>query len=108
MEVFFRVLVSTLLCLFGHMAFSDMQPVEVLVLSLLIVQDSIGILAYESCLTYLHFGLFLFQAIASPREFLLNKVPAPMPTPTIFNLDAIEALATDNIVSKDGLPSYLI
>ncbi|KAK4366150.1 hypothetical protein RND71_014030 [Anisodus tanguticus] len=43
------------------------------------------------------------NAISSPREFLLNKVPAPMPVPTIFNLDAIQALATDNIVSKDAL-----
>lgn len=38
-----------------------------------------------------------------PREILLNKVPVPMPTPSIFNLDAIEALTTDTLVSKDGM-----
>lgn len=38
-----------------------------------------------------------------PREILLNKVPVPMPTPVIFNMDAIQALTTDTVVSKDGI-----
>jgi hypothetical protein len=42
------------------------------------------------------------QAIASPREMLLNKVPFPLPTPSIFNLDQINAFSVDNLVSKDG------
>jgi hypothetical protein len=47
--------------------------------------------------------LFLFmQAMASPREMLLNKVPFPLPTPSIFNLDQIEAYSVDNLVSEDG------
>ncbi|KAK4407278.1 NADH dehydrogenase [ubiquinone] 1 alpha subcomplex subunit, mitochondrial [Sesamum angolense] len=43
------------------------------------------------------------RAIATPREVLLNKVPFPMPTPTIFNLDQIEALSTDTLVSENAL-----
>ncbi|GFP82978.1 NADH dehydrogenase [ubiquinone] 1 alpha subcomplex subunit 9 mitochondrial [Phtheirospermum japonicum] len=43
------------------------------------------------------------SAIATPRELLLNKVPFPMPTPTIFNLDQIEALSIDTLVSKKAL-----
>jgi NADH dehydrogenase (ubiquinone) 1 alpha subcomplex subunit 9 len=47
--------------------------------------------------------LFLFmQAMASPREMLLNKVPFPLPTPSVFNLDQIEAYSVDNLVSEDG------
>ncbi|KAK6164407.1 hypothetical protein DH2020_001271 [Rehmannia glutinosa] len=41
-------------------------------------------------------------AIATPRELLLKKVPFPMPVPTIFNLDQIEALSTDTLVSENG------
>lgn len=33
---------------------------------------------------------------------LLNKVPFPLPTPSIFNLDQINAFAVDNLVSEDG------
>ncbi|KAL0435539.1 UNVERIFIED_CONTAM: NADH dehydrogenase [ubiquinone] 1 alpha subcomplex subunit, mitochondrial [Sesamum radiatum] len=43
------------------------------------------------------------KAIATPREVLLKKVPFPMPTPTIFNLDQIEALSTDTLVSETAL-----
>nr|GMD12217.1 NADH dehydrogenase [ubiquinone] 1 alpha subcomplex subunit 9, mitochondrial [Ipomoea batatas] len=43
------------------------------------------------------------KAIATPREVLLKKVPFPLPTPSIFNLDLIEALTTDTVVSKDAL-----
>ncbi|PIM99754.1 NADH:ubiquinone oxidoreductase, NDUFA9/39kDa subunit [Handroanthus impetiginosus] len=43
------------------------------------------------------------KAIATPREVLLKKVPFPMPTPTIFNLDQIEALSTDTVVSENAL-----
>lgn len=37
-----------------------------------------------------------------PREILLKKVPFPMPTPSLFNLDVIEALTSDTLVSNDG------
>lgn len=43
------------------------------------------------------------RAIATPREFLLNKVPFPLPTPDIFNLDQINALTVDTIVSENAL-----
>ncbi|KAK3013811.1 hypothetical protein RJ639_009737 [Escallonia herrerae] len=43
------------------------------------------------------------KAISMPREILLNKVPFPLPTPTLFNLDTINALTTDTVVSKDAL-----
>nr|GMD66920.1 NADH dehydrogenase [ubiquinone] 1 alpha subcomplex subunit 9, mitochondrial [Ipomoea batatas] len=43
------------------------------------------------------------KAIATPRELLLKKVPFPLPTPSIFNLDVIEALTTDTIVSENAL-----
>nr|GMD17222.1 NADH dehydrogenase [ubiquinone] 1 alpha subcomplex subunit 9, mitochondrial [Ipomoea batatas] len=43
------------------------------------------------------------KAIATPREVLLKKVPFPLPSPSIFNLDLIEALTTDTVVSKDAL-----
>ncbi|KAE8792003.1 NADH dehydrogenase [Hordeum vulgare] len=41
--------------------------------------------------------------MASPREMLLNKVPFPLPTPSIFNLDQIKALSVDNLVSENAL-----
>jgi hypothetical protein len=37
-----------------------------------------------------------------PREILLNKVPFPLPTPEIFNLDQILAATTDTVVSENG------
>lgn len=43
------------------------------------------------------------KALASPREILLNKVPFPLPTPTIFNLDQIHALSVDTVVSENAL-----
>ncbi|CAH9093815.1 unnamed protein product [Cuscuta europaea] len=43
------------------------------------------------------------KAIATPRELLLKKVPFPLPTPSIFNLDMIEAMTTDTVVSEDAL-----
>lgn len=42
-----------------------------------------------------------------PRELLLKKVPFPLPTPTIFNLDQIEALSTDTVVSENGVYQIL-
>lgn len=42
------------------------------------------------------------QAIASPRELLLKKVPFPLPKPDIFNLDEINALTVDTVVSENG------
>ncbi|PKA55678.1 NADH dehydrogenase [ubiquinone] 1 alpha subcomplex subunit 9, mitochondrial [Apostasia shenzhenica] len=44
------------------------------------------------------------RAIASPREFLLNKVPFPLPTPNIFNLDQINALTAEDFGSLRGGP----
>lgn len=43
------------------------------------------------------------KAIATPREILLTKVPFPLPVPSMFNLDMIEAVASDTLVSKDAL-----
>ncbi|TKY52780.1 NADH dehydrogenase of ubiquinone 1 alpha subcomplex subunit 9 [Spatholobus suberectus] len=43
------------------------------------------------------------KALATPREILLNKVPFPLPTPEIFNLDQIQALTTDTVVSENAL-----
>jgi hypothetical protein len=47
-------------------------------------------------------SLLVLQAIATPRELLLNKVPFPLPTPSNFNLDQINALSVDNLVSENG------
>ena len=35
-------------------------------------------------------------------EMLLNELPFPLPTPSIFNLDQIKALTVDNLVSENG------
>lgn len=43
------------------------------------------------------------KGIAMPREILLKKVPFPLPTPAIFNLDQINALTEDTVVSPDAL-----
>ncbi|KAI3428906.1 NAD(P)-bd_dom domain-containing protein [Psidium guajava] len=43
------------------------------------------------------------KALATPRELLLKKVPFPLPNPDIFNLDQINALTEDTVVSKDAL-----
>ncbi|KAB1208791.1 NADH dehydrogenase [ubiquinone] 1 alpha subcomplex subunit 9, mitochondrial [Morella rubra] len=43
------------------------------------------------------------KAIATPRELLLKKVPFPLPTPQIFNLDLILASSTDTVVSENAL-----
>ncbi|RWR96089.1 NADH dehydrogenase ubiquinone 1 alpha subcomplex subunit 9, mitochondrial [Cinnamomum micranthum f. kanehirae] len=43
------------------------------------------------------------RAIASPRELLLRKVPFPLPTPDMFNLDHINSLTVDTVVSEDAL-----
>ncbi|QCE06791.1 NADH dehydrogenase [ubiquinone] 1 alpha subcomplex subunit 9, mitochondrial [Vigna unguiculata] len=43
------------------------------------------------------------KALATPREILLNKVPFPLPTPEILNLDKIQALTTDTVVSENAL-----
>ncbi|KAJ0051680.1 hypothetical protein Pint_01647 [Pistacia integerrima] len=42
------------------------------------------------------------KAIGMPREILLKKVPFPLPNPDIFNLDQINALTSDTIVSENG------
>lgn len=43
------------------------------------------------------------RAIASPRDILLKKVPFPLPNPDIFNLDQINALTMDTVVSENAL-----
>ncbi|KAK4792898.1 hypothetical protein SAY86_023333 [Trapa natans] len=43
------------------------------------------------------------KAIASPREVLLKKVPFPLPNPSMFNLDQINALTIDTVVSDNAL-----
>ncbi|XP_024974314.1 NADH dehydrogenase [ubiquinone] 1 alpha subcomplex subunit 9, mitochondrial [Cynara cardunculus var. scolymus] len=52
---------------------------------------------------YVNVPFPIAKAISSPRELLLNKVPFPLPTPSIFNLDVINALSSDTIVSEDAL-----
>lgn len=51
--------------------------------------------------------LRVVQAIASPREMLLNKVPFPLPTPSIFNKDQINAFSVDTLVSDNGKHAIL-
>ncbi|KAK8957055.1 hypothetical protein KSP39_PZI000679 [Platanthera zijinensis] len=52
---------------------------------------------------YVNVPFPIAKAIAFPREFLLNKVPFPMPSPLIFNLDLINALTKDAVVSENAL-----
>ncbi|KAF7081350.1 hypothetical protein CFC21_085301 [Triticum aestivum] len=52
---------------------------------------------------YVNLPFPIAKAMASPREMLLNKVPFPLPTPSIFNLDQIKALTVDNLVSENAL-----
>ncbi|KAG8060740.1 hypothetical protein GUJ93_ZPchr0002g23906 [Zizania palustris] len=52
---------------------------------------------------YINVPLPVAKAIASPREMLLNKVPFPLPTPSIFNLDQINAFSVDTLVSENAL-----
>ncbi|KAL3828097.1 hypothetical protein ACJIZ3_016899 [Penstemon smallii] len=63
-------------------------------------------LMYDTIREWPHYVKIPFpiaKAVSMPREVLLNKVPFPMPVPTIFNLDAIEALTTDTLVSESAL-----
>lgn len=52
---------------------------------------------------YVKIPFSIAKAMATPREVLLKKVPVPMPTPSIFNLDLIQAFSVDNVVSKNAL-----
>ncbi|CAI0386234.1 unnamed protein product [Linum tenue] len=52
---------------------------------------------------YVKIPLPVAKAAAMPREILLNKVPFPLPTPSIFNLDKINAISTDTLVSENAL-----
>ncbi|CAA2998139.1 NADH dehydrogenase [ubiquinone] 1 alpha subcomplex subunit 9, mitochondrial [Olea europaea subsp. europaea] len=52
---------------------------------------------------YVKIPIPIAKAIAMPREILLKKVPFPLPSPAIFNLDLIEAFSTDTLVSGNGL-----
>ncbi|EEC74241.1 hypothetical protein EE612_014462 [Oryza sativa] len=52
---------------------------------------------------YIDVPLPIARAIASPREMLLNKVPFPLPTPSIFNKDQINAFSVDTLVSDNAL-----
>ncbi|WZZ69716.1 hypothetical protein YC2023_081086 [Brassica napus] len=42
-------------------------------------------------------------AMAGTRDFMVNKVPFPLPSPQIFNLDQINTLTTDTLVSDKAL-----
>ncbi|XP_022960121.1 NADH dehydrogenase [ubiquinone] 1 alpha subcomplex subunit 9, mitochondrial-like [Cucurbita moschata] len=53
--------------------------------------------------SYLKVPFPIAKAIATPREILLNKVPFPLPTPEIFNLDQILSLTQDTVVSENAL-----
>ncbi|PWA36538.1 NAD(P)-binding domain-containing protein [Artemisia annua] len=50
---------------------------------------------------YVNVPLPIAKAISSPREIFLNKVPFPLPSPSIFNLDMITAYSSDKLVSED-------
>ncbi|KAK9756834.1 hypothetical protein RND81_01G124000 [Saponaria officinalis] len=52
---------------------------------------------------YVKIPVPIAKVMSSPREILLNKVPCPMPNPTIFNLDQIKALSGDLVVSENAL-----
>ncbi|KAH9602799.1 hypothetical protein KSS87_009286 [Heliosperma pusillum] len=52
---------------------------------------------------YVKIPVPIAKAMSSPREILLNKVPFPMPNPTIFNLDQIKALSGNTLVSENAL-----
>lgn len=52
---------------------------------------------------YIKIPIPIAKALATPREILLNKVPFPLPTPDIFNLDQINALSVDTVVSESAL-----
>ncbi|KAI7734859.1 hypothetical protein M8C21_008797 [Ambrosia artemisiifolia] len=52
---------------------------------------------------YVNVPFPIAKAISTPRDLFLNKVPFPLPSPSIFNLDMINALSSDNLVSEDAL-----
>uniref|UniRef100_UPI001CB96EA8 NADH dehydrogenase [ubiquinone] 1 alpha subcomplex subunit 9, mitochondrial n=1 Tax=Erigeron canadensis TaxID=72917 RepID=UPI001CB96EA8 len=52
---------------------------------------------------YVNVPFPIAKAISTPRDILLNKVPFPLPSPSIFNLDMINALSSDKLVSEDAL-----
>ncbi|KAK1257164.1 hypothetical protein QJS04_geneDACA024404 [Acorus gramineus] len=63
-------------------------------------------LMYDGIREYPHYVKIPFpiaKVIASPRDYLLNKVPFPLPSPTIFNLDQIIAQSVDTVVSENAL-----
>ena len=42
------------------------------------------------------------QLLTAPRELLLNRVPFPIPSPTMFTADYVASLAFDHIVGPTG------
>ncbi|KAL9239074.1 hypothetical protein vseg_013426 [Gypsophila vaccaria] len=52
---------------------------------------------------YVKIPVPIAKVMSSPREILLNKVPFPLPSPSIFNLDQIKALSVDTVVSENAL-----
>lgn len=52
---------------------------------------------------YIKIPIPIARLLASPREFLLKKVPFPLPTPVIFNQDYVDSLTVDNVVSQNAL-----
>ncbi|XP_057963986.1 NADH dehydrogenase [ubiquinone] 1 alpha subcomplex subunit 9, mitochondrial [Malania oleifera] len=63
-------------------------------------------LMYDTIREWPHYVKIPFpiaKALASPREILLKKIPFPLPTPDIFNLDQINAFSMDTVVSENAL-----
>ncbi|KNA24805.1 hypothetical protein SOVF_012110 [Spinacia oleracea] len=52
---------------------------------------------------YVKIPVPIAKAISTPRDILINKVPFPLPSPSIFNLDQIHALYGDTVVSDKAL-----
>uniref|UniRef100_A0A0D6R3D7 NAD-dependent epimerase/dehydratase domain-containing protein n=1 Tax=Araucaria cunninghamii TaxID=56994 RepID=A0A0D6R3D7_ARACU len=52
---------------------------------------------------YIKIPIPIARLLSAPREFLLQKVPFPIPTPVIFNPDYVDSLLVDNVVSQDAL-----
>ncbi|KAL2900309.1 NADH dehydrogenase [ubiquinone] 1 alpha subcomplex subunit 9 mitochondrial [Bienertia sinuspersici] len=51
---------------------------------------------------YVKIPVPIAKAISTPRDMLINKVPFPLPSPAIFNLDQIHA-SVDTVVSDKAL-----
>uniref|UniRef100_A0A7N0TQ46 Uncharacterized protein n=1 Tax=Kalanchoe fedtschenkoi TaxID=63787 RepID=A0A7N0TQ46_KALFE len=52
---------------------------------------------------YVKVPIPIARAIATPRELFINKLPFPLPTPEMINLDEINSLTQDTLVSENAL-----